>query len=186
MRQECSSDSQLAAWIESPHVWLISATLVGGHLSKTPRGNTWGFLFVINVAVLIDVGHLRVLVNRIAKKTYNPDYIEKVARACIAQDEALFRTFYYDSAPYNGSTSLPVFGASRQFIGSDRWLKELAIKDLFVTRLGILKFRGFKAINVLISLNQLTDADIEADLEQKGVDMRIGLDIATFAGSQAV
>jgi uncharacterized LabA/DUF88 family protein len=32
----------------------------------------------------------------------------------------------------------------------------------------------------------LTDADFKPDFEQKGVDMRIGLDIATFCNSKAV
>jgi uncharacterized LabA/DUF88 family protein len=32
----------------------------------------------------------------------------------------------------------------------------------------------------------LTDADFKPDFEQKGVDMRIGLDIATFCRSRAV
>jgi hypothetical protein len=44
-------------------------------------------------ALMIDGGHLRVLVRK-ARKTYDPDYIEKVALACRAEDKEFLRIFY--------------------------------------------------------------------------------------------
>lgn len=35
------------------------------------------------LAILIDGGHLRVLA-RLAKKQYNPDFVERVAHMCVA------------------------------------------------------------------------------------------------------
>jgi len=49
-----------------------------------------------------------------------------------------------------------------------------------------LKFRGFKPKSIPIAAKPLTDTDFRPDFEQKGVDMRIGLDIATFCQSRAV
>ena len=47
--------------------------------------------------VLIDGGFLRVEAKR-AKKTYDPDFIERFALHCKAADEDLFRILYYDCA----------------------------------------------------------------------------------------
>lgn len=134
--------------------------------------------------VLIDGGHLRVLARR-AKHTYNPDFIEKVAHSCVEGDERLLRVLYYDCAPYNGKAKQPISGEYRHFEGSDHWLKELAAKNLFAVRRGVLKFRGFKPKRTPTGEKPLTDDDFSPDFEQKGVDMRIGLDIATFSASKA-
>ena len=50
----------------------------------------------------------------------------------------------------------------------------------------MLKFRGYKPVNVPVASVALTDADFKPDFEQKGVDMRIGLDIALFSQTLAV
>lgn len=135
---------------------------------------------MFKVSVLIDGGHLRVLTKK-AGIDYNPDFIQKVALACVEPDETLLRVLYYDCAPYAGKVKLPVSGAEHEFSGSDRWLRDLAAKDLFAVRRGVLKFRGFKPKNIPIASHLLTDADFKPDFEQKGVDMRIGLDIASHA-----
>ncbi len=137
------------------------------------------------VVVLIDGGHLRA-VARIAKHRYEPDYIEKVAHACVLTDETLLRVLYYDCAPFNGTVRLLVSGASHDFTGSDHWLKVLASKDLFAVRRGVLKFRGFKPKRIPVAAAALTDEDFKPDFEQKGVDMRIGLDIATYSADRSV
>lgn len=83
--------------------------------------------------------------------------------------------------------SLPVSGSQKVFTASDKWLEELACKDLFAVRRGVLKFRGFKPKHIPVNqARQLTDADFDPDFEQKGVDMRIGLDIATYSASRCV
>lgn len=79
-----------------------------------------------------------------AGKQYNPDFIEKFAHNCAAFQEEIFRVLYYDCAPFVGDVKLPVSGQIKQFAGSDKWMAELASKDLFAVRRGVLKFRGFK------------------------------------------
>jgi uncharacterized LabA/DUF88 family protein len=134
---------------------------------------------------MIDGGHLRAL-TRMAKRTYNPDYIEKIAHACVEQDETLLRVLYYDCAPYEGKAKLPVSGETHEFKGSDRWLRDLATRDLFAVRRGVLKFRGFKPKKIPIAPEKLKDTDFQPDFEQKGVDMRIGLDISNHATTKTV
>lgn len=137
-------------------------------------------------ALLIDGGYLRVLVRK-ARKTYDPTYIERVALACFnSAEEELFRALYYDCAPYVGKHKLPVSGAEHTFSGDDIWLRELASKPLFAVRRGVLKFRGWKPRKIPVASATLKDSDFVPDFEQKGVDMRIGLDIALLSTTRAV
>ena len=140
------------------------------------------------IAVLIDGGHLRVHARK-AKKTFDPDYIEKIAHACALADEVIHRILYYDCPPYEGEAVLPVSGIKKQFTGSDKWLHQLSHKDLFAVRTGVLKFRGFVLKQSRIPFTPtvpLKDDDFDARFEQKGVDMRIGLDMATLSGNRSV
>jgi uncharacterized LabA/DUF88 family protein len=80
-----------------------------------------------------------------------------------------------------------VSGTLHTFTGSDAWMRELARKDLFAVRRGILKFRGFVPKSIPLSTGAaLTDNDFKPSFEQKGVDMRIGLDIAQYANGRVV
>lgn len=135
--------------------------------------------------MLIDGGHLRVQARK-ANHAYNPDFIEKVAHSCVDARETLLRVLYYDCPPFNGEVRLPVSGKTTEFKGSDHWLRELAAKDLFAVRRGVLKFRGYKPKKIPVADNELTDDDFKPDFEQKGVDMRIGLDMANFAADRTV
>lgn len=140
---------------------------------------------MMKVAVLIDGGHLRVLAKQSNLK-YNPDLIEKTAHACVGADETLLRALYYDCAPFVGTIKLPVSGKDMEMKGNDSWLRELEGRDLIAVRRGVLKFRGFKPAVVPLNNAPLTDDDFKPDFEQKGVDMRIGLDIANFAAMKTV
>lgn len=138
------------------------------------------------IAILIDGGYLRAIVknNHIQ---YDADFIERFALNCRAQDEEIFRILYYDCAPFEGLKKLPVSGTLHQFQSNDLWLKDLSKKDLFAIRKGVLKFRGFKPRKTPMGRGTpLTDADFKPDFEQKGVDMRIGLDIAVYSENRAV
>lgn len=137
------------------------------------------------IAILIDGGHLRVAA-RNAGKQYCPTFIEQLAHRCPARDEEILRILYYDCAPYAGKARLPVSGNPFQFGGSGAWLDELSRKDLFAVRLGVLKFRGYKPVRIPVASDALSDDDFRPDFEQKGVDMRIGLDIASFCQTKAV
>lgn len=137
------------------------------------------------IAILIDGGYLRAISTH-AGKAYNPDFIEKFAVQCKAADEEVLRILYYDCAQYEGYQKLPVSGNVHHFTASDQWLIDLSRRDLFAVRRGVLKFRGFKPKSTPVNPAALTDADFKPDFEQKGVDMRIGLDIAVYAQNKAV
>lgn len=129
---------------------------------------------------------MRVLARR-AGHNYTVDFVELLAKSCVDPSvEELFRVLYYDCPLYSGKTKLPVSGKPHEFKGDDSWLRQLASKDQFAVRRGQLKFRGWKPKSLPVANVGLTDADFTPDFEQKGVDMRIGLDIATFCESKVV
>jgi uncharacterized LabA/DUF88 family protein len=138
------------------------------------------------VIILIDGGYLRAKA-KIAGKNYNPAFIEKFASGSKTPDEEIFRVLYYDCAPYTGTVRLPISGTSFTFTPSDTWLAELARKDLFAVRRGVFKFRGYTPKRTPVNpAGSPTDADFNPVFEQKGVDMRIGLDIASYAANKCI
>ena len=137
------------------------------------------------IAVLIDGGHVRVLARQ-AGHQFRADFLEKVGASCAVADEEIHRILFYDCAPYGEAKALPVSGQMQQFQGSDRELRELARRPLFAVRRGVLKFRGWVPRQIPIAGTALTDADFKPQFEQKGVDMRIGLDMANYAANRSV
>ena len=138
------------------------------------------------VALLIDGGHLRTTARQLGYR-YNNDFVEEVARHCHRpEEEELFRILYYDCAPYQGTKPLPISGQEHDLTRPDSWISDLAKRPMFAVRLGVLKFRGWKPKKTPLGSGKLSDSDFVPDFEQKGVDMRIGLDIAVLAASRAV
>lgn len=134
--------------------------------------------------MLIDGGHLRSVARR-AGLSYEPDFIEAFAHACPlwATGESLHRILYYDCPLFRGQKPLPVSGKPYNFSASDNWLTDLGSRDYFALRLGTLAFRGW----VPKKRGQaVTDEDFRPNFEQKGVDMRIGLDMAVIASTKQV
>lgn len=139
------------------------------------------------VALLIDGGHLRQTVKSKLGAAYNPDFIEKFSHQCYDNEkEELYRILYYDCPPYTGMAKLPVSGNHHEFKGNDSWLKELAKRQFFAVRMGVLKFRGWVPKKTPVENEKVSDDDFRPNFEQKGVDMRIGLDIAMLAERRAV
>lgn len=140
---------------------------------------------MFKTALLIDGGHLRVCAKK-AGKTYDNNFIEKFALSCFEADEYRFRIYYYDSPQYRGKVRRPVSNTETSFQANDKWLDDLAMVERFAVRRGTLGFRGWKPKSTPIQGAALTDADFVPVFEQKGVDMRIGLDIATFAERRSI
>jgi uncharacterized LabA/DUF88 family protein len=139
----------------------------------------------MKVALLIDGGYLRACA-KAAGKNYDNPFIETFSLHCILQGEYLLRVYYYDAPQYRGTVQLPVSGNNTTFQSSDTWLNDLAKLERFAVRRGTLGFRGWKPKTIPIAGHALTDNDFAPIFEQKGVDMRIGLDIANFSQTKSV
>ncbi|HEY4546032.1 MAG TPA: NYN domain-containing protein [Pedomonas sp.] len=136
------------------------------------------------VIVQIDGGHLRAQARRDGLD-YTVDFIEDFAHALLEKQEELVRVFYYDCRPYQGETQLPVSGEAYHFKSGGGWLDELAGRDYMCVRTGMLKFRGWKPKMLPMPSGNLTDQHFRPDFEQKGIDLRLGLDLANMIEKRA-
>ena len=115
---------------------------------------------------------------------------------------ALYRVFYYDCPPINKQVYHPLhkkavdLGKTNDYAWANDFFKELKHQRKFALRLGRLAeeqavfnikpevFR--KLINGTLRLENLTERDFSLSLSQKGVDMRIGVDITSLAFKKQV
>ncbi len=108
----------------------------------------------------------------------------------------LYRIFYYDCLPYNKKQHNPITGKAIDFSKTEQYnfqmqfLNELKKKRKVALRLGVLEdkkrwiIKPSKTKDLLsrkITIDDLTEDDVLFDFEQKRVDIKIGLDIASMA-----
>lgn len=117
---------------------------------------------------------------------YDADLVDDLAQACVDPGEALLRVLYYDCEPYEGTEYLPVSRAPYAFRARGSLLDDIAKRERFAVRRGELAFRGWQLRSYDVAGVSLTDEHFKPRFEQKGVDMRIGLDIANFAERRSV
>ena len=115
---------------------------------------------------------------------------------------SLYRVFYYDCPPMDKKVYHPFLKKQIDFSKTDdfKWatsfFKELSHKRKFALRLGRLAEEQAlynlrpsvtkKLMNGTLSLEALTEKDFALDVKQKGVDMRIGIDISSLAFKKQV
>lgn len=107
----------------------------------------------------------------------------------------LYRIFYYDCLPYNKKQHNPLTGKSIDFSKTDQYrfqcsfFEELKKKRKIALRLGILEDRKRWIIKPSITkdllakkigIEDLNENDVQFDFNQKMVDIKIGLDIASI------
>jgi len=148
------------------------------------------------IAILIDGEFFSIALRHNLKLERRPTAAQVYDHARALADattEEVWRIFYYDSRPYRGRQRHPITKESIAFADTplararERFLSELGQMDLVALRCGKLHPRGWRLSESY--LNALTRGpirppvadDYELRFEQKGVDMRIGLDVATLA-----
>lgn len=109
----------------------------------------------------------------------------------------LYRIFYYDARPFDGDSRNPISGKSFSFKNTEQYkfrhtlFTELKQQRKIALRLGFLKNSSkqwsikSRYTKLLLAgekkLSDLTNQDLDFPLNQKAVDMKVGLDIATLA-----
>jgi uncharacterized LabA/DUF88 family protein len=131
------------------------------------------------------------------KKTANDLWEMCLRHLTQAKDERydLYRVFYYDCLPYDKKQHNPLTGRAVDFSKTDRYkfqiafLDELKKKRKVALRLGILEDRKRwiikpsktkELLKKQITIDDLVEDDVQFDIIQKRVDMKIGLDIASI------
>jgi uncharacterized LabA/DUF88 family protein len=153
---------------------------------------------MVKTAILIDGGWFcRILAKTppfIGKPIPTASQIVKNARLPLKADETLFRIFYYDCPPFCSVVKNPVtrkktnYASSPTYTARKKLLQEIGQHDFVAMRLGELKMRGWEfnhafkdAMLSATPLASVPAATVYPNFEQKGVDMRIGIDVATLS-----
>ena len=138
---------------------------------------------------LIDGGYMRVCMAASDIDQYDPDIIyTNILKSVRSSSEQLHRIFFYDGTAYRGKITTPIGGEEIVFDQSDEWLSKLGEKPYVALRRGYTTFRGWrlKGYKRAARGEQLEDRDFSPIIMQKGVDMRIGIDIANLAAQGKV
>lgn len=160
------------------------------------------------VAILVDGAFYRRRAYHLFGDKSSEDRAEELVSYCTRHltssgyRSRLYRIFYYDCPPlatnlYHPLRNKPIdMKKSQTYKWSIDFYAALANKRKVALRMGKIQeqescFRiKAKTVNKLcrgeMSFDDVTEADFEPDFVQKGVDMRIGIDIATLASKHQV
>ncbi len=162
----------------------------------------------MKTAILVDGGFYR----RRAQKIFGDISAEKRAIELVnyckrhlkthGEDNDLYRIFYYDCPPTSKRIFHPFlqrqvdFSKTELFLWMSQFLNELKKKRKLALRLGKLAEEQAyytirpniikKLCNGSMQFCDLEESDFSVQIDQKGVDMRIGLDIASLAYKKQV
>ena len=164
------------------------------------------------VAILVDGGFYKKRAKKIFGEKTPEDRAEELISYCLRHvhtekknsdcDKELYRIFYYDCPPSEKNIYHPLTNQvidlkkSPSYEWNNKFFKEIIQKRKVALRMGeILESSvGYtlndsatkKLCRKEITIDELTEADFEIEMTQKGVDMRIGLDIASLAYKKLV
>ena len=144
----------------------------------------------------------RFVLKKLQQKLRTPPTANQVsdfALACVYADdeEELLRVYYYDCPPYAYAETNPLSGQTTDFSQTSLFKTETAFQtalarmDHVAFRSGILSFKGWKigkyaSRQLMKQPRPVEGRDLVPDLEQKQVDMKIGLDIAWLSSKSIV
>ncbi len=142
----------------------------------------------METAILIDGAFLRKKFKRVFSQTIKAADVEQFVK-CILQNLSFeqkdYRAYFYDCRPCDGETTPPVshakyfFEKQPQFKEGNQLLDEISNLDFFAVREGTLQFSGWLLRKKSYQKKSpYEDSDYSPNLSQKGVDIKIGLDIA--------
>lgn len=163
---------------------------------------------VKRTAILIDGGYYRVRSIDLWGKKSAKDRADELYEYCMlhiresSDVRDLYRVFYYDCPPMTRPMKHPLTGEEENFATSSgtKWSKDfyryfseyprtaLRMGELaestasYTLKDGVLE----QLISGAINIGDLQKSDFRVDVKQKGVDMRIGLDVASLATGRYV
>lgn len=181
------------------------------HLSVTPLievGESLayrrGYFFAMaeKTVILLDGGFVKKKLQTIHGAFPTTEHVRALCRRIMEYDRlddtVLFRVYYYDAPPLSGEATNPVDGSSVSFSGTPaerqnrHLIDSLELEPDFAVRRGHLIRTGWKLGRVALSKirkgppKPVEARDLVPDISQKGVDIRIGLDIASLALKRVV
>ncbi len=158
----------------------------------------------VRTAILIDGAFYRKRANHYCEKVSPEVRANELVTLChkmLSVDKYekrdLYRIFYYDCPPLDKVIFDPIsnrsinLGKSDEYKWMTQFLDELKHQRKFALRLGRLSENSIeyslkydalkKLLSGKIQVKDITNSDLALNIEQKGVDMRIGIDIVSIA-----
>ena len=156
----------------------------------------------VKIAVLIDGGFFVKRFNSLYNKerkmsgTQVADILYTMAMKHVGNNNTLYRIFYYDCLPLGKKVHNPIskkvvdFSKTYEYAFRTELLEALKRKRKVALRIGTLKDnhnwpiypgRVKELLSGKKNIVDLTENEIFLDVRQKGIDMKIGVDIATLA-----
>jgi uncharacterized LabA/DUF88 family protein len=154
------------------------------------------------IAVLIDGGFFIKRFNSLYNKKGNmtPEDVAgamyTMAHLHVGKNNVLYRIFYYDCKPLEKKFHNPItnkvidFGKTKECLFRKKLFEELKKKRKVALRLGTVKDNGQwqiysakvkELLNGTIDIQSLKENDVYLNIRQKGIDMKIGVDIASLS-----
>jgi len=149
------------------------------------------------VAVLLDGEYLKkILAQKLRRFPTESDVMNEVRRTLEEPTLAgltLYRIYYYTAEPFSGAAIHPLDGSRLDFAGTSIFSRNTQLIDRIenqpdvAVRRGTLVHQGWElgraAVEELLAgrKQNVEAGDVVPKILQKGVDMRIGLDIAALA-----
>lgn len=160
------------------------------------------------VAILVDGGFYKWRAHTLFGEKTAADRAQELFEYCMLHTHQrdcvcdLYRIFYYDCPPASGVIFNPIsqrsvdLGKTEAFKWSVNFISELKQKRKMAERLGrlsrnsspyVLPYNTIKSLcNGRMHWEDLKPEDLKLNIEQKGVDMRIGVDIASLVFKEQV
>lgn len=144
---------------------------------------------------MIDGGFLKKKYKQAFRKHLEASDLELLAKNLIkvatgkASKDVSYRAYYYDCPPYGEKAEIPLSGGSEMDFSLSpahaklvKFLSEVKMLPNFAVREGFLSFEGWalkqKTYHGKDGTIAISSSDFKVSLKQKGVDTKIGLDIA--------
>ena len=156
----------------------------------------------VKIAVLIDGGFFVKRFNslynldRTMTGSEVADHLYTMAHSHVGRQNSLYRIFYYDCLPLGKKMHNPISKRLIDYSHTDEYefrtalIESLKKKRKVALRIGTLKDNNWwmlypRVLKDLLSgkmtLSDISDKDVYPDVKQKGIDMKIGVDIASLA-----
>lgn len=156
----------------------------------------------VKIAVLIDGGFFIKRFNTLYNKDKKmsgaevAEHLYTMAHKHVGNRNILYRIFYYDCEPLSKKAHNPISGKAVDFSKSEEYkfrielIEALKKKRKVALRIGMLKDNKSWAIRPRvvkdllagkIKMEDVREDDIFFEVRQKGIDMKIGVDIASLA-----
>ena len=149
------------------------------------------------VAFVIDGWFMRKRIFFLKSFLYSGPEIRKYCRQHLKEGDSIYRIFYYDTEPIKDKAHNPIskrhidFGQSSVAKHQTELLESIKRTPNFALRLGKAEWQNKNwmlnpgklkdLIGKRITVDDLTESDVMPHIEQKAVDMKMGMDIALLA-----